>query len=119
PPVFFSRPIDVHTLTSGNFYLSASGARLPSTIVPSGDGTFAWLFPAAAMPGGSIVSVTMDGATIRAADGTVLDADSDGAPGGIFSFHFSTVPLTTIANTRLCGTIADPGPDLRPNTQDD
>src|SRR5581483_8695241 len=56
PEIFFSRPIDTSTLTSANFYATdASGAVLPSTVVPSDDGTYAWLFFASALPGGSVI----------------------------------------------------------------
>ena len=55
PKIVFSRPIDTSTLTASDFYLTDStGAVIPTTIVPSDDGTYAWLFPTNPMPGASI-----------------------------------------------------------------
>jgi hypothetical protein len=120
PQVFFSRPIDPSSLTSDNFYATEpSGARLAAHIVPAGNGSFAWLFFSAPMPGAAMITVHLDGSTIRAADGTLLDADGDGSPGGVFSYTFSTVSLTLLSGTSLSGIVLDPGPDLRPMTFDD
>ena len=45
PTVTFSRPIDPTTLDSSDFYATdTTGAVVPATVVPSDDGTFAWLF---------------------------------------------------------------------------
>ena len=53
PKINFSRPIDTSTLTASDFYLTdTTGATIPTTIVPSDDGTYAWLFPTNPMPGG-------------------------------------------------------------------
>ena len=119
PQVFFSRPIDATTLNSNNFYASFGGAKLPAAIVPADDGTFAWLFFDTPMPDASLVRVTVDGSSIRAADGALLDADRDGTPGGVLTYDYKTVNLVPVANTSLVGVIADPGPDLKPMTADD
>jgi hypothetical protein len=63
--------------------------------------------------------VTVDGSTISVISGEILDADADLAPGGRFTFNFSTVSIVSIPNTYLVGRLADPGPDLRPMTADD
>ncbi|HQU41646.1 MAG TPA: Ig-like domain-containing protein, partial [Pirellulales bacterium] len=75
PQVFFSRAIDTSTLTAADFYATdTTGAVVPATIVPAGDGTFAWLFFTNPMPGASTITVTVDGTQIKAADGSFLDA---------------------------------------------
>jgi hypothetical protein len=119
PKINFSRPIDPASLTNDSFYASFSGGRLPATIAPANDGTFAWLFLAEPMPGASMIQLTLDGSSIRAPDGTLLDADGDGSPGGVFTLRFSTVSSAGLPGTSLFGIVADPGPDLVPGTIDD
>ncbi len=120
PKVTFSRAINAATLNAANFYATdTTGAKLAANIVVANDGTFAWLFFQNPMPGASTITVTVDGTTIRAADGTALDADGDGNPGGSFRSQFSTVSLAILPNTSLSGLVADPGPDLHPMTFDD
>ncbi len=120
PQIFFSRPIDLDTLSPANFFATdASGAVLPATIVPAQDGSFAWLFFATPLPGGSTITVHVDGETIQAADGTKLDADRDGTAGGELRYDFTTVSLVPLPGTRLSGRVLDPGDDLKPMTFDD
>ncbi len=84
PQVFFSKPVDPATLNASNFFAKGpDGQKLPATILPANDATFAWLFFSAPMPAGSQVQVTVDGATIRLAGGAdLLDAASNGRGGG-------------------------------------
>lgn len=121
PQVFFSRPINAATLSNNNFYATdTTGQKLAATIVPSQDGTFAWLFFTIPMPGASTITLHVDGTTILAAgDGQALDADANGTPGGVFTSTFSTVSLVPLVGTTLSGTVLDPGPDLKTMTFDD
>jgi hypothetical protein len=121
PQVVFSRPINPGSLNANNFYATdSSGTRLAATIVPSQDGTFAWLFFTNPMPGASTITLHVDGTTIFAAgDGQALDANADGTPGGVFTSTFSTVSLVPLQGTTLSGKVLDPGPDLLMGTFDD
>ena len=120
PKIIFSRPIDTTTLTASDFYLTDStGATIPTTIVPANDGTYAWLFPTNPMPGGSVITMQVDGSKIKAADGTLLDAAGTGTAGSVLTETFTTVSTANVPNTSLSGIIADPGPDLKPETRDD
>ncbi|MCC6717083.1 MAG: choice-of-anchor D domain-containing protein, partial [Acetobacteraceae bacterium] len=121
PEVRFSRAVKPESLTSESFYATAAdGTRLGATIVPAQDGSYAWLFLDAPMPGGAQITVHVDGARIRAAaDGAFLDADGDGVAGGERTARFTTVSLTTVAGTILRGRVVDPGDDLLPMTYDD
>ncbi|MEQ1844318.1 MAG: Ig-like domain-containing protein, partial [Nitrospira sp.] len=121
PQVFFSRSINPTTLNANNFYATDStGTKLAATIVPSQDGTFAWLFFTNPMPGGETITLHVDGTTILGAtDGQALDADGNGTSGGIFTSTFSTVSLMPIPGTTITGRVFDPGPDLKPMTFDD
>src|SRR5262249_19139283 len=70
--------------------------------------------------GAAMITMHVEGDVIHAAgDGALLDGDSDGTPGGEFTWSFSTVSLTGVTGTSLSGTLADPGPDLKPGTLDD
>ncbi|MEO5616651.1 MAG: hypothetical protein ABIS67_02690, partial [Candidatus Eisenbacteria bacterium] len=121
PQVFFSRPVDPASLTAANFYATdTTGAKLPATIVPAQDGSFAWLFFTNPMPGASTVTVHVEGDTIlAAADQQPLDGDENGTPGGTLTYSFSTVSLTPLPGTSLSGKVVDPGDDLKPMTFDD
>ncbi|HUY88576.1 MAG TPA: DUF4214 domain-containing protein, partial [Pirellulales bacterium] len=137
PRIDFSRAIDASTLTSADFYATDStGAVIPSSIVPSQDGTFAWLFFANPLPGASTITITVDGSQIKDAAGNLLDADDSGTPGSVLTSNFTTVnvagqPDTTVytsldqtqpsvaAGASLTGIVADPGPDLQPGSKDD
>ena len=79
PQVFFSKAVEPATLNAKG----PDGQKLPATILPANDATFAWLFFTAPMPGASLVQVTVDGATIRLAGGAdLLDAASNSRGGG-------------------------------------
>ena len=138
PRIDFSRPVDPASLTSSNLFLSFSGQVVPTRIVPGADGTFAWLFPTQAMPGASVITMTIRGGDsqnpgIRTSDGELLDGDGDGEAGGTRTLTFTTVstapiPGTTVTDaqgnqtiiaTTLTGIVADPGPDLSPGGRDD
>ncbi len=120
PEVTFSRAVNTATLSSANFYATdPAGAVIPATIVPSDDGTYAWLFFTNPMPGGSTITLTVNGSSIKSADGSLLDAADDGTPGSVLTETFTTVSTTPVAGTTLSGIVADPGPDDQPGTRDD
>ncbi|MGB0600309.1 MAG: Ig-like domain-containing protein [Rubripirellula sp.] len=121
PQIYFSRPVDPKTLTQANFYATdSSGRRLPTTIVPAQDGSFSWLYFTDPMPGGSTITVHLLGDTILGAiDRAALDADTDGRPGGNFRYSFTTVNTAPNPTTSISGFVLDPGPDLKPFTNDD
>ena len=61
----------------------------------------------------------MDGSTIKAADGSLLDAADDGTAGSTLISTFTTVSTAAVPGTTLSGIMADPGPDGQPGTRDD
>jgi hypothetical protein len=120
PKITFSRAIDSSTLTGSDFFATdTTGAKLAATVVPSDDGTYAWLFFTNSMPGASTITITVDGSTIKTKDGALLDAAGSGTPGSKLTSAFSTVSLAALPNTSLSGIVADPGSDLQPGTLDD
>lgn len=120
PQVHFSRPINTSSLTPQSFFaIDTTGIKLPATIVPAQDGTFAWLFFTNPMPGSSTITVHVDGDFIIGIDGKLLDADGDGTAGGKFTYSFTTVSLSPLTNTTFKGRVVDPGIDLKAMTRDD
>ncbi|MFO1358315.1 Ig-like domain-containing protein [Plasticicumulans sp.] len=121
PQVYFSRAVNTATLTANSLYATGpDGTKLSTTIVPSLDGSFAWLFFNNPMPGGSTITLHVNGALIRAAsDGAFLDADGDGTAKDELTTTFTTVSTTPVLGTKLVGRVVDPGPDLLPMTFDD
>ncbi len=120
PTIVFSGPVDAATVSAATFFAEAGGTTLPANVVVDRSGRFARLFFTDRMPGGAEVRVTIDGSAIlAAADGTPLDADRDGEPGGLFTFAFITVSTVALPGTALSGRLADAGPDLEPLTADD
>ena len=121
PELRFSRAVKPESLTEASFYATNSdGTKLAASIVPAQDGSYAWLFLDAPMPGGATITIHVDGGLIRAAaDGAFLDADGNGAAGGALTASFTTVSLTAVAGTTLRGRVVDPGADLLPMTFDD
>ena len=83
--MFFSKSIHAADLNTNHFFATDSaGNKLAATIVPAQDGTDASLFFTNPMPGGETITVDVDGSTIHSQDGTqLLDADDDGAGGGL------------------------------------
>ena len=120
PKVVFSRPVDKASVSASDFYLSDSAGKIiPTNIVISDDGTYAWLFPLNPMPGASVVMLTVDGSKIKTADGTLLDAAGNGMPGSVLHQSFTTVSQVALPGTSISGIVADPGVDLKPSTFDD
>src|SRR5207245_4393736 len=108
------------TLSASDFLLiDTSGNVIPTTIVPSDDGTYAWLFPTNPMPGASIVTLKIDGSQIKTSDGALLDAAGTGTAGSLLTENFTTVSTAELPGTSLSGIVADPGPDLKPSSTDD
>jgi hypothetical protein len=120
PEIMFSRPVDVTTLTSASFYATDStGAVLPATIVPTADATAAWLFFNNPMPGGSTITLHVQGEKIKGKDGTLLDAAENGTPGSDLTESFTTVSTAAVPGTSITGKVVDVGPDGTPMTPDD
>ena len=115
-PLFMSTPEPGSTT---RLPMEESSVLVTATIVPSDDGTYAWLFFTNALPGTSTITVTVDGSTIRTATGAHIDAAGTGTVGSKLTFNFTTVSESFVPGTTITGIVADPGPDLTPNTPDD
>ena len=121
PKLVFSRAVNTATLTGDSFYATGpDGGKVPASIVPAADGTYAWLFFNSPLPGGSLITLHVVGSSIRgASDGSFLDAAGSGHAGSSLTTSFTTVSLSSVVGTKLVGRVVDPGPDLVPMTFDD
>lgn len=105
--VYFDEPVDPDSVTSDNVYLFARGARVPATLRVSATERFVTLFPRDPLPASTQIRLTVDGSTIRGRDGQLLDADGDGAPGGVLTADYRTLPLAFIPGTAISGRVLD------------
>ncbi len=120
PQVTFSKAVDASTLTADSFYATdAAGNRLAASIVTAADGKSAYLFLDKAMPGAQRITVHLDGARVKAADGAMLDGDANGSAGGAYAAGFTTISDAVVPGTTITGFIVGPGRDLKPMTPDD
>ena len=104
--IHFSNPLTNATVISTNqFYASFGGRRFLSRAELSSDRRKATLFYLENLPGSARVQVVFDGAGIFDERGLGVDADGDGAPGGVATIAFDTETLTTISNTIVCGRV--------------
>jgi len=71
----------------------------------SSDRRKATLFYLENLPGSARVQVVFDGTGILDERGLAVDADGDGAPGGVAKIAFDTETLTTVGNTIVCGRV--------------
>lgn len=85
-----ANPLDPATVTSENVFAAFGGAQLTALLRVTPDGIRVKLFYDQPLPPSARVRVTVDGSTIRDIFGNQLDADGDGAPGGIKTFDFDT-----------------------------
>ena len=121
PKVTFSRPILTSTLNSDNFFATdTTGAKLPANIVVTDDGTAAWLF--FYQPDAGRLDHHRHGGWRDHPRGRRLPAGRRRHRRRRAASSRSasrTVSLASLPGTSLTGILADPGPDLRPNTIDD
>lgn len=104
----FSAPIDPATVNSSSISASFSGVALPVTIHVNPNDVFidsVTLFYPGLLPGGSLIDVSLDGDLLLDAIGRQVDVDGDGVAGGQETFSFSTLSLTPVANTAVCGRV--------------
>ncbi|MGE3165387.1 MAG: PKD domain-containing protein [Planctomycetota bacterium] len=103
----FDSQVQATTLTNASIYAQFSGVNLPTTVhVPPGAlVSQVTLFYAMPLPGSSVITVFVDGDLVLDALGRAVDADEDGVEGGLGSFQFSTLSLTLLSGTAVCGRV--------------
>jgi hypothetical protein len=96
-----------------------SSRKSGPTILPTADGTSAYLLFANALPGASNITLHVQGDQIKGTDGSLLDAAGTGTPGSDLTESFTTVGTAAVPNTTITGIVVDPGADSTPMTPDD
>ncbi|XZE51374.1 Ig-like domain-containing protein [Planctomycetaceae bacterium SH139] len=105
--VRFDYPLDASTINTDNFRLRANGQILDGTATVSSTGRFVIFKPAAAMPPSTEIEVELNGGGITDVDGSQVDLNGDGQPGGRLQSYFRTLPMTRIPNTNVFGYVRD------------
>ena len=103
----FSKAVDPATVTSDAIKVIALGEEVLGRIVVSSTEKFATFFPDNPWNPSTEVRIQIDGSQIIGRDGNALDADNDGAPGGLTTADFRTLPITRIPNTDVFGYVYD------------
>ena len=102
----FSRPLNAASVISTTqFYAESNGRRILARVELSSDRRKATLFLLENLPGSSRVRITFDGAAITDDLGHGIDADGDGAEGGIKQFEFETLSITYVSGTAVIGRV--------------
>ena len=108
--VGLSVPIDPATVAAG-IQATFAGEVLPARYHISGDAKTVTLFYESPLPSSARVRVIIDGSQLIDAFDREVDADADGAPGGVATIEFDTLTLTTLAGTSVVGRVfaSEPG----------
>ena len=101
----FDGPIDPASATSGAVFAEFGGETVDAILYPSADGKRLTLFYSRALPASSTVRVIVDGDLLRDGAGGKVDGDGDGQPGGAAVIEFSTLGLTFVPGTSVCGRV--------------
>ena len=101
----FSAPLDPSTVTKSVFSASSASTPLDFRLHLSKDQRQVTLFYTQPLPGNARVQVTVDGSLLRDASGGLVDVDGDNLAGGSKAVSFSTLSLTMVAGTSVCGRV--------------
>ena len=101
----FSAPLNPSTVTKDRFVATVAGKALDYRLHISDDRRQVTLFFADPLPGDAQIEVRIDGETLRDAEGGQVDVDGDNVAGGVGVLTFSTLSLTTIPGTSVCGRV--------------
>ncbi len=85
--------------------VSFAGEAIPRRLHRASDGRSLTIFYDSVLPPSARVRVTLDGDRLIDFRGTAVDADGDGFPGGVLSFDFDTLGLSSVPGTAVCGRV--------------
>lgn len=101
----FDQALDPTSAFSGAISVTSVGQNLPFNSRVSADRHSLTLFYVTPLPEARRVRVTIDGSLMLDWVGRLVDADSDGIPGGVRSFEFDTTSITPFAGTKVSGRV--------------
>ncbi|MCA9418182.1 MAG: Ig-like domain-containing protein, partial [Candidatus Omnitrophica bacterium] len=101
----FDRPLETATINSDSIYAKFAGAKLAARLHVGPDQDTVTLFYEENLPPSSLVRVTVDGDLLKDFEGKGVDADGDRREGGIGTFDFETLTLSTIPGTAVFGRV--------------
>ncbi|NKB25431.1 MAG: hypothetical protein GKR87_13850 [Kiritimatiellae bacterium] len=104
--IYFPNPLASNAVIDGTiFHADFGGQTLTGRIHVASSRTSATLFYDDPLPLSSRIRVTVAGDTLSDVFGRGIDADADGATGGITEIEFDTLSLTIVSNTIVCGRV--------------
>jgi hypothetical protein len=101
----FSGPVDPSSVSEQSITAVWAGFAMFARRHVSPDRHTVTLFYETFLPASARVRVIVNGGLLRAANGTAVDADGDGRPGGVANIDFDTLNLTTLPGTTVCGRV--------------
>lgn len=101
----FDHPINSSGVSEQSFLAEFGGQSLQRRVHRSQDGRSVTLFYTSHLPPSALIRVTVRGDLLTDDLGQAVDADGDGQPGGNAIVDFSTLTLTTLPNTAVCGRV--------------
>jgi hypothetical protein len=116
----FNRPLAADTVLGNQvFFAEAAGRRVLTRTELAADRRTATLFYLEPLPGATQVRVVFDGDKVRDVAGKLVDADADGAEGGVGAVTFTTLNNQPVPRTAVIGRVFAselvPGPDTGTN----
>ncbi|MCA8960913.1 MAG: hypothetical protein KDC38_10395, partial [Planctomycetes bacterium] len=103
--ITFSSPLSAALFAPSAFSASFGGIDLPALVHLSSDARRVTLFYDPPLPPSALVRVEIDGDLLTDDLGFSVDADGDGAPGGLGVVDFQTLTISALPGTRVCGRV--------------
>lgn len=101
----FNVPLDPASVTEAAVFARRGTTTLGVRRNLSANGKRLTLFYTTPLPGSTVVRVTVKGDLLRTIDGRPIDVTRSGVPGGEALIEFSTLSLTPVAGTAVCGRV--------------
>jgi len=102
----FFNPLDAATqIGSETLKIESGGTPLAASYTVSKDFKTVTAFFDSNLPADSKIDVTFDASGVNDLAGRKVDADKDGSEGGVYSFSYNTLSVSSVANTLVCGRV--------------
>ena len=102
----FTQPLAAtNVIGTSTLYAQFGGRRILSRFELASDLRTLTLFYLEPLPASARIRVTIDGGSLAGFFGLALDADGDGAPGGVGYIEFDTASISPVPGTAVIGTV--------------